>query len=344
MRKTVKWLMAALLGTFAAAGAHAAEEVRVVVVANWETGADSGDAPGEYQDWVEREHLDTTVPVRGAPDVLRRNKEGLYGLVMRHGVMDLIAFALDPRFDLSHTYWLFTGISGVDPNAASVGSAAWARWVVDGDWARELDDRSIPKGWPYGIFPIGAQRPNQLPEKPEGMLQEALPLNAGLAYWAFHLSRDVPLGDAPEVAARRAAWKGYPQAQRKPFVLMGETLGATRYWHGERRNRWAEDWVKLWTRGQGLFVMTNEESQLYQRAILALADQGFVDRDRVMVLRTASNFSMPPPGVSETASIGDESPGMALAFDSNQRAGTVVLHELLAHWNRYRGAIPSASP
>jgi purine nucleoside permease len=85
--------------------------VRVVVVANFETGADAGDAPGEYQFWVEREHLDEKVPVRGAPDVVRRNQEGLYGLCLRHGVTDLAAFVLDPRFDLRKTYWLFTGIS-----------------------------------------------------------------------------------------------------------------------------------------------------------------------------------------------------------------------------------------
>lgn len=345
IRTTMKWALAAMLGSLGvAASAQAAEEVRVVVVSNWEVGADSGDAPGEYQYWVEREHLDIQVPVRGAPDVLRRNKDGVYGLVMRHGVMDLIAFAMDPRFDLRRTYWLFTGISGVDPNVSSVGSAAWARWIVDGDWARELDDRSIPKDWPYGIFPIGADRPNVRPAKPEGVLEAALPLNAGLAHWAYALSRSVELGDAPAVAAQRAHWKGYPQAQRAPFVMMGETLGATRYWHGELRNRWAQDWVKLWTRGQGVFVMTNEEAQLYQRGIVALADQGFVDRDRVMVLRTASNFSMPPPGVSVTTSVGDESAGQVLAFDTNQRVGTVVVRELLQHWDRYRDTIPGASP
>ena len=31
--------------------------VRMVVVANFENGADVGDKPGEYQFWVEREHI-----------------------------------------------------------------------------------------------------------------------------------------------------------------------------------------------------------------------------------------------------------------------------------------------
>ena len=33
-------------------------EVKVVVVAMFEVGEDTGDTPGEYQLWVEREHLD----------------------------------------------------------------------------------------------------------------------------------------------------------------------------------------------------------------------------------------------------------------------------------------------
>lgn len=346
----IGWL-AGLLLALTVPASQAAEEVKVVVVANWENGADSGDAPGEYQDWVEREHLDQKVPVRGAPDVVRRNAQGLYGMVLRHGAPDLVAFVLDPRFDFSHTYWLFTGISGVDPNAAPVGSVAWARWVIDGDRARELDDRDIPKGWPYGLFAIGASRPNQLPDNPNhygsvtdvAELSQALPLNRGLADWAFQLSHTVTLADDPVIAARRAGWKGYPIAQRAPMVLEGETLGAIRYWHGAARTHWAEDWVRMWTRGQGRFVMTNEESQTYQRIMITLADEGLVDRQRIMVLRSASNFSMPPPGVSETASIGDEGPGQALAFDNNQRVGSVVLHQLLQHWPQYRLRIPQAA-
>jgi purine nucleoside permease len=94
----------------------------------------------------------------------------------------LMALLLDPRFDFTKTYWLFTGISGVDPQVASVGSAAWARWVIQGDTLREFDDREVPKDWLYGLFAIGAKAPNMLPNNAE--LQKA-----------------------------RALWKGYPNAQ-----------------------------------------------------------------------------------------------------------------------------------
>ncbi|MDL2172538.1 MULTISPECIES: purine nucleoside permease [Asaia] len=344
------WLVVSFLACWTSepASAAAAIEPKVIVVAGWENGKDIGDAPGEYQDWVERLHLNQLVPVRGMPQILRRNTDGVYAVVLRHGTADLIALALDPRFDLHHTYWLFTGISGVDPHVASIGSVAWARWVVDGDAMREIDDRTIPKGWPYGLYAIGANQPNELPAAANHYgsvtdvadLSKAYPLNAGLATWAYGISRRATLSDDPAIARRRAQWNGFPEAQKRPQLMMGETLGALRYWHGSARTRWAEDWVRLWTHGRGLFVMTNEESQSNQITMRLLASLGDIDPMRVMVLRAGSNFSMPPPDVSITQSMGDEGPGQALAFDNNERAGAPVIAELIKHWDRYRDHVP----
>ena len=321
--------------------------VKMVVVANFENGQELGDKPGEYQFWVEREHLDETLAVRGASGPVRRNSQGLYGLLLEN----LTAFLLDPRFDFSKTYWLFTGISGVDPQVASVGSAAWARWVINGDELREIDDREIPAGWPYGLFPIGSMKPNTLPtdansfgsvESPEE-LGMAYPLNQALASWAFSMTRDVVIPDTPALKKQREAWKGFPNAQRPPFVLMGETLGSVRYWHGPRRTQWARDWVKLWTAGQGVFVMTNMESQSAARTMKTFARQKMVAANRVMVLRTASNPSGPPPGVDALATIGDEAPGQVAAYEANYRVGVPVVHEILTHWSRYENSVPGAA-
>ena len=332
--------------------------VKVVVVANFEPGADTGDAPGEFQLWAEREHMDEQIAVRGVLHPLLRNKDGLYGIVwgsagsLMSGVGEqLTALTLDPRFDFSKTYWLFTGISGVDPEVASVGSAAWSRWVVSGDTLREFDDRAAPGGWPYGLFAIGAKAPNQLPDNPDsfagmtdaGALSMVAPLNRGLEGWAFAMTRNVVIPDNPDLAKARAAWKGYPNAQKPPFVLEGETLGSVRYWHGPERTQWARDWVKLWTGGKGRFVMTNMESQSMQGAMLNAAAQGRVDLNRVLVLRTASNPSMPPPGVDALASVGDEGPGQMAAYEANYRVGAPVVHALLAHWEQYKDTIPASA-
>ena len=338
MARFLGWIILTLGAAGLVRSQTPAVPIRVVVVANF---------AGEYKYWLSRDHLDQPVAVHGAPGALFTNGEGLYGLSLRRRT-DLTAFILDPRFDLRKTYWLFTGISGVDPRVASVGSVAWARWVVAGDALREIDDRTIPAGWPYGLWAIGASRPDQLPYNPNHFgsvtsakqLSMAYPLNAGLARWAFALSRGVALADNPVIRARRAAWAGFPAAQRPPFVLLGETLGAIRYWHGDERTRWAEDWVKLWTGGKGVFAMTNMESQTHQEVMNVFAGERLIDPDRIMVLRSASNFSEPPPGTAPTASIGDEYPGQEMAFDNNERAGAPVVKELLAHWDRYEDRIP----
>jgi purine nucleoside permease len=320
--------------------------VRMVVVANFENGKDIGDKPGEYQFWVEREHLDETIAVRGATGVIRRNPQGLYGLLLEN----LTAFVLDPRFDFSKTYWLFTGISGVDPQVASVGSAAWARWIVNGDELREIDDREIPAGWPYGLFAIGSMQPNTLPTDANSFgsvesadeLGMAFALNQGLEHWAFQMTRNVAIPDTPELQRQRDVWTGFPNAQKPPFVLEGETLGSVRYWHGPRRTQWARDWVKLWTQGKGTFVMTNMESQSAAKMMKTFTRLRMVDMNRVLVLRTASNPSGPPPGVDALATIGDEAPGQVAAYEANYRVGVPVIHEILGHWKRYENSIPQA--
>ena len=331
--------------------------VKVIVVANFEPGEDTGDEPGEFQLWAEREQLTEAIPIKGALHPLRRNAAGLYGI--RWGITDtmfggsaeqLMSLLVDPRFDFTKTYWLFTGISGVDPEVASVGSAAWARWVIQGDTLREFDDREVPKQWPYGLFAIGAKAPNTLPDDPNsfggmtdaGKLGMAAKLNQGLAQWAFDRTKDIVIPDTAELRAARAAWHGFPNAQRPPFVLMGETLGAMRYWHGPARTQWARDWVKLWTGGKGRFAMTNMESQSLEGAMLIAAKQGLVDPGRILVLRTASNPSMPPPGIAAIASVGDEGPGQRVAYEANYRVGAPVVHELLENWDRYRDTIPVA--
>ena len=49
--------------------------VKVVVVTMFEVDQDTGDAPGEYQYWVERDHLDHVYPLPAAYHAARMNKD-----------------------------------------------------------------------------------------------------------------------------------------------------------------------------------------------------------------------------------------------------------------------------
>ena len=125
-------LLLALAVSSAAAGAKPRPiAVKVVVVAMFEVGADTGDKPGELQYWVERDHLDRIYAMPAGYHAARMNGEGemavLTGQGTAHAAATIMALGLDPRFDLSHAYWLVAGIAGGCPDRVSLGSAAWAR-------------------------------------------------------------------------------------------------------------------------------------------------------------------------------------------------------------------------
>src|SRR5436189_6358562 len=151
----------------ACAGAEKPIPVRVVVVAMFERGNDTGDEPGEFQHWVEREKLTRVIPFPQGNRPLRMNQDGVLGIVTGVGTAkaaaSIMALGMDPRFDLRKAYWLVAGIAGVDPLDASLGSAAWAEWVVDGDIGYELDAREIPKDWKTGYVPLRKATPYELP-------------------------------------------------------------------------------------------------------------------------------------------------------------------------------------
>jgi len=67
-----------------------------------------------------------------------------------------------------------------------------------------------------------------------------------------------------------------------------------------------------------------------------------VDADRVMVLRTASNYSMPLPGHKAVESLTAPYIGGRLALESAWLCGSTVLHKILGDWPKYYGQIPGA--
>jgi purine nucleoside permease len=119
-------------------------------------------------------------------------------------------------------------------------------------------------------------------------------------------------------------------------------MGSSTYWHGEALNQWANDWVKLFTDNKGNFVMTAMEDNGTVTALKRLSATGQVDYDRILVLRTASNFSTPPPG--ESASWHFSAPYVLRgrpAIEAAYSVGSEVLHELVDNWDRYADTIPT---
>lgn len=343
-----RFLLAVLL--FIPCALRAAEILRpkVVVVAMFEPGADTGDTPGEIQLWVEREKLDRVIPLPAAYHDVRANADGsviaiVTGVGNTRAAATIMALGSDPRFDLRKSYWLVAGIAGIDPADGTLACAAWAEWIVNGDLAHEIDPREAPRDWPTGYVPLRRSRPYELPRDTDDSSQ-VFHLDPALVAWAFELTKDVALPDTEGIAKRRAKFVGFPNAQRAPFVLRGDTLSSETFWHGTLLNAWANEWVKYHTDGRGNYVTTAMEDTGTLQSLTWLARAGRVDVRRALVLRTASNFDRPPPGQTAAESLFGEKLAEYSAYmpslESAYRVGSKVVHELVADWSRYENAPP----
>lgn len=343
-----------LLGAAVLAGAQAAAAeplpIRAVVVAAFEVGKDSGDTAGELQLWVERLPLPTVLPFPQGNRHLRYNADlGVLAIVTGEGTAQASAsiagLGMDPRFDLTKAYWVVAGISGGNPERMSLGSAAWARFVVDADLAYEIDAREIPPGWTTGYVPLTHYEPFQ-PPRPEGRTTRSVfRLKESLVAWAFELTRDIRLADGRSLRNARRGYEHYPPAQRPPTVMRGDTLSGSTFWTGTRLNRWASRWTRYWTNGRGVFTTSAMEDTGTLTALAMLARAGKVDRDRVLVLRSASNHTLPRRGrtAAEHLRSNAEETGYAAfgpAIEAAYRAGSPVVRAISAEWPSLRDGVP----
>ena len=349
IRHGLLWLLFCLVIPTPRASSAAPTPIKVVIVAMYEAGQDTGDAPGEYQFWVEREHLDRVLPFDAGFHHLRMNDQGvlavLTGVGTAKAAASVMALALDPRFDLTHAYWLVAGIAGGDPADVSLGSAVWVHWVVDGDLGYEIDAREIPSGWPTGYVPLRKSLPYEQPATPpDGQVFE---LNPSLVDWAYDLTRNTKLADSDGMREKRSHFS-QKAAQRPPFVVEGDDLSASTFWHGKLMDEWANAWVRYYTAGKGNFVASAMEDSGTLQSLTLLSNAGKVDVNRVLVLRTISNYDQPPSGVSAAESLAEQKVGKYGAYvpalEAAYEAGHPVVNAIVTNWNRYRDRLPYEFP
>ena len=322
--------------------------VKVVIVTMFEIGQDEGDQSGEFQLWKERQELDVRVAFpHSHHDLFYNPRTHVLGIVTGIGTAKsasaIMALGLDSRFDLSKSYWIIAGIAGIDPEDASLGSAVWSSNLVDGDLAHEIDSREIPDGWDFGYFPRYTNAPfDQKKPEPTGELFVA---NESLRDWAFDQTKDMVLPDSSSLKEARSLYTGHPNALKPPFVLKGGHIAAMTFWHGEILNDWANRWVAYWTDNKTDFVTSAMEDTGTFQSLEYLDRINRVDKDRVMVLRAGSNYTMQPPGISAAENLLKENKGFAglnASFESLYIVGSKVLKELLDNWEEYEETIPGS--
>jgi purine nucleoside permease len=323
--------------------------IRMVIVTAFEIGEDTGDRAGEFQAWASEMPVKLPFPAgfRALRYDAKRQLLLLHtGIGTNRAAASTMALGMDPRFDLSKAYWMVAAIAGVNPDEASVGSAAWIGHVVDSDYGYAVDPREAPKGWTTGMFPRDRSEPYQMPRADTEY--NLFPLNLALRDWAYKLTANVTIPDTPVLQQIRVAYTGFPKAQVPPAVTTGDEITGQTFWHGALLNAHFEKWTRYWVGDDGRFVMTAMEDSGVIGAIRMLGRAGKADPQRVLVLRTGSNYSMPAPGsgVGAAESLGSEAKGLSAlqpSLDAAHLIGGKVVEEITGHWDRYAAAVPGTA-
>jgi purine nucleoside permease len=248
------------------------------------------------------------------------------------------ALVFSRQFDLTQTYFLIAGISGIDPTQGTLGSAAWARYLVDFGIAWEIDAREIPKAWSTGYLGINTRAPGEKP--PLDYRTEVFRLNEKLVQKALTLSQSAKLEDSDAAVAYRANWDIAP-ANQPPSVIQCDTAAGDTWWHGELLEKRAQDWTKLLTDGDGTYCTTQQEDNATYEALKRGSSAGLLDLERVAVLRTASNFDRPYPGQTAYDSLVTSISGGFLPSIANlYQAGGPLITSIVKDWEMWKDGVP----
>jgi purine nucleoside permease len=320
---------------------------KVLTVTMFQTGDPLAGGSGEASVWVQKDHLDQVVPIPGSYSPLYCNVSFDHclvttGVLAANAAATIMAVGLSERLDLSHTYLMVAGIGGGPPDRITVGAAAWADWIVSGDLVTELDAREMPSDWQYPKSSLGCAQQWCADGFRTGT--EVFQMDPTMTAWAYRLSRDVPLQDDPKA---RAYVQNYPEAVARgaPFVTTCAILGVNDFIHGTLMSEWAAWWVSQWTEGKGEYCMSADEEGGIFTALQRLAEAGWVDMRRVMVLRVATDIDRQYPGQTAGESLTEalHSTFDFVGLENIYRVGSPVVREIVDNWDRWQDGPPPLS-
>ncbi len=123
-------------------------------------------------------------------------------------------------------------------------------------------------------------------------------------------------------------------------------MSASTFWHGSKMDEWANAWTKYYTGGTGNYMVAAMEDSGTMQALTFLNRAGRADLQRVLVLRTVSNYDREPPGTSAADSLKSVVFGNYSAYlpalEAAETVGDQVVRDIMEHWSERAATIPKA--
>lgn len=288
--------------------------VKVLILPKFESGAMSGDFPGEAQYFYEHycaggEEFEIS---GGFPGHKLYVKDGvaLYvtGMGKVNAVLSMTAVLRDPRFDFSECYVLSVGCGGSAYGATVMGDVILATAAVDYDLGHHADIRELtaPREHTWFHDPIFDSSGCRV-------------LDAGLVDRAWELIRDLKPETTPRT--RKFMEKAFPGADwavRDPGVLRGTTVSGDNYWKGEAGHRNALAMVAAYGCPDPYAICEMED------AALAVAMDRFGMLDRFLILRASVNMDVFMNGMTPER-LWDAELGHGIVSDDSEESADIFV-------------------
>ena len=286
--------------------------VKVLILPKFETGAMSGDFPGEAQFFYE--HYCSgggEYEIRGGfPGHKLYVKDGvaLYvtGMGKVNAALSLMAVLHDPRFDFSDAYFFSVGCGGSAVGSTVMGDVILATAAVDYDLGHHADPRELtsPRDTTWFRDPIFDSSASRV-------------LDPGLMDRAWALIRDTKLRTTSRTKAYLArAFDGAEWALREPKVLRGTTVSGDNYWKGEAGHRNAVKMAEVYGCPDPYAVCEMEDAAL----AVALDRMGLLDR--FLILRASVNMDVFLGGMTPE-SLWDTDLGHGIASQDSEESADI---------------------
>lgn len=246
-------------------------------------------------------------------------------------------FLLSPLFDFSTTYFLIAGIAGGEPTHTTMGSVTFAKYAVQVGLEYQVayqDFITTNPNWTSGYFAYGTDNPWTYPANVYGT--EVFELNEKLRDHAVELAKDSPLSNGTEKNDEFRQLYEVSPAIDLPQIVKCDSLTSDNYFTGNVLGDYFVEYTKMITNGSATYCATAQEDNASLEVFTRLDKYGVVDYNRVVVMRTISNFSRPPPSMANNT-VGfftdTDKGGIGASLDNLVIAGLPFVHDVLANWD-----------
>lgn len=278
----------------------------------------------EAKPWLAHERWPLKINIKGAYGPVLCQRDGVCitttGVGKSNSGPSLAAILHTPQINTSKTYFVVAGIAGTRPDSGdegykgTLGFVGIASWIIDGDLGTHLDYRDVKPNDPADIRRYAWIELHNYENS-------SFHLNEDLAGQAYNLTKNIQLADD---ATAQAARDMYPsQNGMHPFVARCDTIGADNFFSGTNETNTMDHIVRIRSNGDAVKCTSEFE------------DTGFANTlrlngklDRLIVVRTASDFETPAPGQTTAELLNSGLPGFSIAIENAYRVGSKIAHSL----------------